>query len=179
MMPGLSMRCSAGRQLPHNRKTGRKSMQLSTKGRYAVRAMFDLAFYSKGEPVPLSRISEREEISLHYLEQLFNKLRKGGVVSSVRGPSGGFKLAKLPAEITVEEIIRIVEGPIVPVNCTEHKKKNSSCHRADRCVTHLLWKRLGRNINEFLKSVTMQDLVDEARELMDTGKVSHDYMFYI
>jgi Rrf2 family iron-sulfur cluster assembly transcriptional regulator len=107
-------------------------MQLSTKGRYAVRAMFDLSFYSKGEPVPLSRISEREEISLHYLEQLFNKLRKGGVVMSVRGPSGGFKLARKPSEITVEEIIRIVEGSIVPVNCVEHGAKNKPCHRAEK-----------------------------------------------
>ena len=154
-------------------------MQLSTKGRYAVRAMFDLSFYSKGEPVPLSRISEREEISLHYLEQLFNKLRKGGVVESVRGPSGGFKLAKKPADITVEEIIRIVEGEIVPVNCTESGQKNKMCHRADKCITFVLWKRLGKTIRDYLSSITLQDLVDEAKELMDSGKVTHDYMFYI
>ncbi len=154
-------------------------MQLSTKGRYAVRAMFDLSFYSKGEPVPLSRISEREEISLHYLEQLFNKLRKGGVVESVRGPAGGFKLAKKPAEITVEEIIRIVEGPIVPVACLEQKDKKKICHRAEKCVTYLLWKRLGKSITEVLGAITLQDLVDEAAQVMDSGKVGHDYMFYI
>ena len=154
-------------------------MQLSTKGRYAVRAMFDLSFYSKGEPVPLSRISEREEISLHYLEQLFNKLRKGGVVESVRGPSGGFKLAKKPADITVEEIIRIVEGEIIPVNCTESGQKNKMCHRADKCITFVLWKRLGKTIRDYLSSITLQDLVDEAKDLMDSGKVTHDYMFYI
>ena len=154
-------------------------MQLSTKGRYAVRAMFDLSFYSKGEPVPLSRISEREEISLHYLEQLFNKLRKGGVVESVRGPSGGFRLAKKPADITVEEIIRIVEGEIIPVNCTESGQKNKMCHRADKCITFVLWKRLGKTIRDYLSSITLQDLVDEAKDLMDSGKVTHDYMFYI
>ena len=154
-------------------------MQLSTKGRYAVRAMFDLSFYSKGEPVPLSRISEREEISLHYLEQLFNKLRKGGVVESVRGPAGGFKLAKRPSEITVEEIIRIVEGPIVPVACLEQKDKKRICHRAEKCVTYLLWKRLGKSITEFLAAITLQDLVDEAAQVMESGKVGHDYMFYI
>ncbi|MGA2193541.1 MAG: Rrf2 family transcriptional regulator [Nitrospirota bacterium] len=154
-------------------------MQLSTKGRYAVRAMFDLSFYSKGEPVPLSRISEREEISLHYLEQLFNKLRKGGVVESVRGPSGGFKLSRKPSEITVEQIISIVEGPIVPVHCTEQKDKKKVCHRAEKCVTYILWKRLGKNISGFLASVSLQDLVDEARELLDTGEVSHEFMFYI
>ena len=154
-------------------------MQLSTKGRYAVRAMFDLSFYSKGEPVPLSRISEREEISLHYLEQLFNKLRKGGVVESVRGPSGGFRLAKKPADITVEEIIRIVEGDIVPVNCTESGQKDKMCHRADKCITFVLWKRLGKTIRDYLSSITLQDLIDEAKELMDSGKVTHDYMFYI
>jgi len=154
-------------------------MQLSTKGRYAVRAMFDLSFYSKGEPVPLSRISEREEISLHYLEQLFNKLRKGGVVESVRGPSGGFKLARKASDISVEEIIRIVEGPILPVACIEHKKKDSICHRADKCVTHILWKKLGNKITEFLSSITLQDLVDEATEILESGKVSHDYVFYI
>jgi len=154
-------------------------MQLSTKGRYAVRAMFDLSFYSKGEPVPLSRISEREEISLHYLEQLFNKLRKGGVVESVRGPSGGFRLARKPSEITIEEVIRIVEGPIVPVACMEHKDKHKVCHRAEKCVTFILWKRLGKSITGFLSSITLQDLVDEARELMESGKVAHDFMFYI
>jgi Rrf2 family protein len=154
-------------------------MQLSTKGRYAVRAMFDLSFYSKGEPVPLSRISEREEISLHYLEQLFNKLRKGGVVESVRGPAGGFRLARKPADITVEEIIRIVEGPIVPVACLEQKDKKRICHRAEKCVTYLLWKRLGKSITEFLTAITLQDLVDEASQVMESGKVGHDYMFYI
>ncbi len=154
-------------------------MQLSTKGRYAVRAMFDLSFYSNGEPVPLSRISEREEISLHYLEQLFNKLRKGGVVVSVRGPSGGFKLARKPADITVEEIIRIVEGSIVPVHCVEHGQKNKPCHRAEKCITFILWKRLGKTIRDYLANVTLQDLCDEARELMDTGKVNHDYEFSI
>jgi len=152
---------------------------MSTKGRYAVRAMFDLSFYSKGEPVPLSRISEREEISLHYLEQLFNKLRKGGVVDSVRGPSGGFKLARKPAEITVEEIIRIVEGPIIPVSCIEDRHKERPCHRADKCVPHILWKKLGKTINDFLTNVTLQDLVDESREMMESGKVSHDFVFYI
>lgn len=154
-------------------------MQLSTKGRYAVRAMFDLAFYSKGEPVPLSRISEREEISLHYLEQLFNKLRRGGVVESVRGPSGGFRLARKPSEITVEEIIRTVEGQIQLVSCVEQSDKKKACHRADKCVTFLLWKRLGKNITDFLSAVTLQDLVEEAREMMDVGKVSHEHMFYI
>jgi Rrf2 family protein len=154
-------------------------MQLSTKGRYAVRAMFDLAFYSKGEPVPLSRISEREEISLHYLEQLFNKLRKGGVVESVRGPSGGFRLSRKPSEITVEEIIRIVEGNIALVSCVEQKDKKKICHRADKCVTFILWKRLGKSITDFLSAVTLQDLVTESREMMDTGKVDHDYTFSI
>ena len=154
-------------------------MQLSTKGRYAVRAMFDLSFYSKGEPVPLSRISEREEISLHYLEQLFNRLRKGGVVESVRGPSGGFRLSRKPSDITVEEIIRVVEGNIMPVNCVEAKDKKKICHRADKCVTFILWKRLGGHITDYLSSVTLQDLVDEAREMQESGKVSHDYMFYI
>ena len=154
-------------------------MQLSTKGRYAVRAMFDLAFYSKGEPVPLSRISEREEISLHYLEQLFNKLRKGGVVESVRGPSGGFRLAGKPSEITVEKIIRIVEGPIQPVACTEEKNSALPCHRVEKCVTHILWMRLGERISEFLSSVTLEDLVVEAGGILGAGRVSHDYVFYI
>jgi Rrf2 family protein len=154
-------------------------MQLSTKGRYAVRAMFDLSFYSKGEPVPLSRISEREEISLHYLEQLFNKLRRGGVVESVRGPSGGFRLSRLPSEITIEQIISIVEGPIIPVACVEQRDKNRMCHRAEKCVTYILWRRLGKSITGFLSSITLQDLVDEAKEMMESGKVAHDFMFYI
>ena len=154
-------------------------MQLSTKGRYAVRAMFDLAYYSKGEPVPLSRISEREEISLHYLEQLFNKLRRGGVVESVRGPSGGFRLSRDPGDITIEDIISIVEGPIVPVQCVEQDDKTKPCHRAEKCVTFILWKRLGSNIKDFLGSITLKDLVEEASVIRDTDKVKHDYLFYI
>jgi Rrf2 family protein len=155
-------------------------MQLSTKGRYAVRAMFDLAFYSKGEPVPLSRISEREDISLHYLEQLFNKLRRGGVVESVRGPAGGFRLSRKPSEITVEEIIRIVEGSIMPVECVDDtKKKKKGCPRAEKCITHVLWQRLGKHIVDFLSGVSLQDLVDEAHELVASDKVSHGFMFNI
>ncbi len=136
-------------------------MRLSTKGQYGVRAMFDLASHSQDGPVPLRQISEREEISLNYLEQLFLKLRKAGLVESVRGPGGGYLLRKRPKEIRISDIIRAVEESLAPISCIESKKK-PKCHRIDVCIPRLLWKRLGERITQFLDSNTLADLCEEA-----------------
>lgn len=142
-------------------------MRLSTKGQYAVRAMVDLAYYSKDKPVTLQEISEREDISLNYLEQLFAKLRRNGIVNSVRGPGGGYVLAKKPDEINIGEIIEAVEESLSPVSCIEGDK---GCNRIDKCVTFKLWKGLGDRIKDFLSSITLQNLCDDAGKIFEGHK---------
>jgi Rrf2 family transcriptional regulator, iron-sulfur cluster assembly transcription factor len=133
-------------------------MRLSTRAQYAVRAMVDLTCHSAGSPVSLREISEREEIPLSYLEQLFNRLKKGKIVESVRGPGGGYLLARPGALIRVGEIIATVEEPLAPVTCMG---EGSACRKDSRCVTHDVWRGLGEKIREFLNSITLDDLVRE------------------
>ena len=134
-------------------------MRLSTKGQYAVRAMVDLAYYSKDKPVTLQEIADREEISINYLEQLFAKLRRNRIVSSVRGPGGGYLLANRADKISIGDIIDAVEESLTPVACVEG---DVGCGRIDKCVTFKLWKGLGDRIKDFLSSITVQDLCDDA-----------------
>lgn len=141
-------------------------MRLSTKGQYAVRAMVDLAYYSKNRPVALQDIAEREDISINYLEQLFAKLRRNSIVNSVRGPGGGYVLAKAADRIMVGEIVEAVEESLAPVACVEGE---GSCNRIDKCVTFRLWKGLGDKIKEFLNSISVQDLCNDAGKLF-TGR---------
>jgi Rrf2 family iron-sulfur cluster assembly transcriptional regulator len=133
---------------------------MSTKAQYAVRAMVNLNLYSGGSPVSLRDISLRESISLTYLEQLFVKLRRGNLVKSVRGPGGGYLLARPARDIQVDEIIDSVEESLVPVACMD-KKRGCACN--DQCVTHNVWHGLGDRIRQFLSSITLADLTEEAR----------------
>lgn len=135
-------------------------MRMSTKAQYAVRAMVNLNLHSEGEPVSLRDISLRESISLTYLEQLFVKLRRGQIVKSVRGPGGGYLLARPAKDIQVDEIIDSVEESLVPVSCMDSKK---GCACDDQCVTHNVWHGLGERIRQFLSSITLADLTDEAK----------------
>jgi Rrf2 family cysteine metabolism transcriptional repressor len=149
-------------------------MRLSTRGRYALRAMIDLALHANEGPVLRSDIAERQEISAHYIEQLFVKLRKAGLIESVRGPGGGYILAQSADQIRAGDIIRTVEGPIALVHCVAPQKE-AACHRADNCVTHLLWRRLSSKVAEVLDSVTLRELCDQALELNGTlciGEIS-------
>ena len=139
-------------------------MRLSTKGQYAVRAMVDLAYYSKDKPVTLQEIADREEISINYLEQLFTKLRRNRIVNSVRGPGGGYLLASRPDKISIGDIIEAVEESLTPVACVEG---DVGCNRIDKCVTFKLWKGLGDRIKDFLKSITVQDLCDDAGRMFN------------
>lgn len=142
-------------------------MRLSTKGRYAVMAMVDLANHSNGKPVALADIAERQEISLSYLEQLFGKLRKGGLVKSVRGPGGGYLLAREADETRVSDIIMAVDELIKATRCTPGSP--SGCHlNKSRCMTHDLWEELGNQIYLYLSSVTVSDIV-ERRVLGSSG----------
>ncbi len=143
-------------------------MRLSTKGRYAVMAMVDLANTSNGSPVALADIAERQEISLSYLEQLFAKLRKGGLVKSVRGPGGGYLLA-YPAENTrVSDIILAVDEPIRTTRCAAGSPAGCRTNRS-RCLTHDLWEELGNQIHLYLSSVTVADVVN--RRILGSSRV--------
>jgi len=136
-------------------------MRLSTKAQYAVRAMVSLHLYADGSPVSLKVIAAREDISLTYLEQLFVKLRRGKIVDSVRGPGGGYVLARPAGSIRVDEIIDSVEETLVPVSCMGD---DGSCACTDQCVTHSVWQGLGSRIRQFLSSITLEDLIRDARE---------------
>jgi Rrf2 family transcriptional regulator, iron-sulfur cluster assembly transcription factor len=134
-------------------------MRLSTKGRYAVMAMVDLAATSQGSPIALADIAERQEISLSYLEQLFAKLRKGGLVKSVRGPGGGYLLAHPADETRVSDIILAVDEPIRTTRCANGTPQGCRTNRS-RCLTHDLWEELGNQIHMYLSSVTIADVVE-------------------
>ena len=136
-------------------------MRLTTKGRYAVRALYCLSTYQTDRPTPLSEVAKRQNISLNFLEQLFVHLRKNGIVTSVRGPRGGYKLSKPPENITIGEILRAVGESTFPVFCSDDfTAGKKTCPRADECVTHMLWDKLGKTINKFLDSTTLADLAD-------------------
>jgi len=135
---------------------------VSTKGRYGLRSMVELALNYQEGPLPLRVIAERQEISESYLEQVFASLRKAGLVRAVRGSFGGYVLARPAPEITVEEILTALEGPIVPVSCVEDSD-SANCPRMESCLTYPLWKKLADRINEVLASTTLQDLADQAR----------------
>jgi Rrf2 family iron-sulfur cluster assembly transcriptional regulator len=135
-------------------------MRLTTKGRFAVTAILDLALSQKGGPVSLAGISERQRISLSYLEQLFGKLRRNELVRSVRGPGGGYLLAKNLEDVSVADIIRAVDEPIDATQCGG--KEN--CHDDQKCITHDLWAGLNEHIFEYLSSVKLATLVAKQKE---------------
>jgi len=136
-------------------------MRLSTKGRYAVMAMADLAQHeAANKPVSLADIAQRQEISLSYLEQLFAKLRRGGLVKSVRGPGGGYRLSRPSAELRLADIIVAVDEPIAAPRCKPGSSKGCPAQGA-RCVTHGLWEELGRQIHVFLSGVSLADVVEK------------------
>jgi len=139
-------------------------MRLSTKGRYAVMAMADLAKNSacQGEAsraVSLAEIATRQEISLSYLEQLFARLRKGGLVKSVRGPGGGYRLARHPAQTVVADIVLAVDEPIRAVRCAAQGSPKGCMAAGERCITHHLWEDLGDEIHRYLAGVSLEDVV--------------------
>ena len=134
-------------------------MRLTTKGRFAVTAMIDLALRQDTGPVTLAAISQRQRISLSYLEQLFGKLRRHELVASTRGPGGGYSLARKAAEITVADIIVAVDEPIDATGC--HGRENCMGEDTGRCMTHDLWASLNTKMIEYLDSITLRKLVDE------------------
>jgi Rrf2 family transcriptional regulator, iron-sulfur cluster assembly transcription factor len=135
-------------------------MRLTTKGRFAVTAMIDVALYGGKGPVTLAAVSERQKISLSYLEQLFGKLRRHGLVDSVRGPGGGYHLARATDTVSVADIILAVDEPIDATQCGGAE----NCHDDRRCMTHELWAGLNAHIFGFLRSVTLAELVRQQQQ---------------
>lgn len=145
-------------------------MKLSTKGRYGVKAMLDLAVHSKVSPVSIKNISERQHISEYYLEQLFSPLRKAELIKSIRGAQGGYILNKDPKDITVANVLDVLEGPIEISECLEEGIcSNSSC-----CSTRLLWERLKESIDNVTNSITLQDMMDDYEKMKNKGEKAHE-----
>ena len=134
-------------------------MRLSTKGRYAVMAMADLARTGADRAVSLAEIATRQEISLSYLEQLFARLRKSGLVKSVRGPGGGYRLAREACETAVAEIVLAVDEPIRATRCVGAGSPKGCMIKGERCITHHLWEDLGQEIHRYLASVSLEDVI--------------------
>lgn len=130
-------------------------MKLTSKGRYAVTAMLDVALHSTRGPVPLADISERQEISLSYLEQLFSRLRKEKLVDSVRGPGGGYRLGRDACDIAVGEVIRAVDESVDATRC----QGQADCQGGERCLTHSLWQDLSDRISDFLHDISLGELM--------------------
>ncbi len=133
-------------------------MKISTKGRYALRLLLDLAMNESGEPIRLKEVAERQGISDKYLEQIIATLNKGGVVKSTRGAQGGYSLKKGPSEYTVGMILRLMEGSLAPVECVE--EGDAVCDRCDGCATMKLWAKVNDAVNQVVDNVTLQDLVN-------------------
>ena len=139
----------------------RDKVKLSTKGRYGLRAVLDIALNSEEEAVALSSIAERQNISISYLEQLIAKLRKAEIVKSTRGAKGGYVLARPAEEISIGEILRCLEGDLSPVDCAEIMGGESTCSASDICVTKFVWKRINDSINEAVDNLMLSELVAE------------------
>ena len=143
-------------------------MKISTKGRYALRMMLDLALNEENGYIPIKEIAKRQGISDKYLEQIISILNHAGFVKSVRGAGGGYKLTKKPSEYTVGMILRLTEGSMAPVSCLEDEV--NTCDRAENCVTLGVWKKLYSAINDVVDNITLEDLVE------DTKNIAGDYV---
>ncbi|MBQ9886648.1 MAG: Rrf2 family transcriptional regulator [Lachnospiraceae bacterium] len=133
-------------------------MKISTKGRYAVRLMLDIALNDSGEPVRIKDVAKRQDISDKYLEQIISILNKAGFVKSVRGPQGGYLLVRKPEEYTIGMILRLTEGSLAPVSCLEYEVND--CPRQDQCVTLEVWKRIDDAVKGVVDNITLADLIE-------------------
>jgi len=139
-------------------------MKLSTKGRYGLRAVLDLAVHADEEAVALSHIAERQGISINYLEQLIAKLKKAGIVTAIRGAQGGYRLAAPAEEISVGAILRALEGDLSPVDCSINSSEGN-CSNSDSCVTKYVWKRISDSINDAVDGIKLSELVLESKKV--------------
>ena len=140
-------------------------MRLSTKSRYGVRALYDIAYHSQGLPTPIKEISRRQGVTPRYLEQIFQRLKKAGIVKSVRGPKGGYYLSRKAEEVVVSDIIRAMGESIEPIFCVRPLKGRKRCRRESRCAAQVVWSEAGRRLVEYLNSVSLAGMCRMAREL--------------
>ena len=143
-------------------------MKLSTKGRYGLRALIDLALYGEEEAVSIQSISARQQISDSYLEQLVRKLKKAGLVTSVRGAQGGYRLAQPAGEISVGDVLRALEGSIEAVSCGV--ENNANCLGKDLCVARYVWEKVNKSIQETVDSIRISQLVEESRQMQEKAE---------
>ena len=132
-------------------------MKLTTKSRYAVTAMLDIAYHNKGNPISLPEIADRQNISLSYLEQLYSRLKKSGLVESIKGPGGGYMLSKGADDIVISEVIQAVDEDLETTACNG----KSNCHNNHQCISHNLWQDLGTEIKNFLSDITLQQVISK------------------
>lgn len=144
-------------------------MKLSTKGQYGVKAMFDLALHYGSEPISLKGIAERQNISEYYLEQLMGALRRDNLVKSVRGAQGGYVLSRDPSEITVGEILNILEGPLEISECLS-EDEGAECSKVHYCATRLIWIKIRKAVNDVVNSITLADMVNDYNALYEKNK---------
>lgn len=147
-------------------------MKISTKGRYGLRALTDLAAHLEGEPVSLTSVAKRQNLSLNYLEQVFGTLRKAGIVKSIKGPQGGYLLTKAASEITVQEILEALEGKFSIVDADQEQSEMDAVERA---IQDLVWSQIDERVNSFLSECTLSQLVEEYRQRKDGEGI----MYYI
>lgn len=148
-------------------------MKLSTKGRYGLRALIDLAAYSGDSPVSITSIAGRQEISERYLEQLMSLMKKAGLVKSVRGAGGGYVLARDAKDISVGDVLRALEGSLEPVDCAGIEPEGG-CLSADSCVTKYVWQKINESINRTVDEIRLDQLVEESRK-KNNGECCADY----
>ncbi|MEJ2200254.1 MAG: Rrf2 family transcriptional regulator [Desulfuromonadaceae bacterium] len=155
-------------------------MKFSTKSRYGLRALFDMAYHSGNLPTQIKDISRRQDISPRYLEQIFQDLKKAGLIKSRRGPQGGYFLARKPEEITVKEILLAAEGDLTLVSCAkEETLVKGKCEFNSRCVTQKVWAEATRKLTAYFDSVTLRDLCDQGKTLGLEKELDHRFMYYI
>jgi Rrf2 family protein len=158
-------------------------MRLSTKSRYGLRALFDIAYNSGTLPAQIQDISRRQDISPRYLEQIFQSFKKAGILTSKRGPQGGYCLARSPEEITVKEILQAAEGDIALVECvngkTSKKKKGAACVFDGGCVTQTVWQEATEKLNDFFASLTLKSLCERGQAMGVKREQDHRFIYFI
>ena len=155
-------------------------MKLSTKSRYGLRALFDMAYHSGNLPVQVKDISRRQKISPRYLEQIFQGLKKAELLGSKRGPQGGYFLLRKPEEITVQDIVAATEGGIFLVDCVDKiASDKGNCEFDSHCVTQTVWDQASKNLRDYFSSVTLKDLCDNAKEMGIEKELDHRFMYFI
>ena len=145
-------------------------MNISTRGRYGLRACVEIALNAERGPVRVSSIARKQKIPVSYLEQILNKLRRGGVIKSVRGSRGGYLLSKPKDEITVREVIEVLDGPFAVAGCSKDRCPQETCIGPERCVASGLWRRVEDNLDRFLDGITLGDLFRDSKKLAVSEK---------